>query len=158
MGRRRKHQLLLVNNSNSSNHHLWIADSVAFDRIRYLTIYHFSILIFDLNLCIIPSYTHRGVYDGSKMKNFKQFTTSSVSWPAAIRCLWWFKDEEFQAIHNSVLLCESSDGGVYDGSKMKNFKQFTTREIESISTRPVSMMVQRWRISSNSQPTATMSR
>ena len=93
------------------------------------------------------------------------------------RCLWWFKDEEFQAIHNVSSLIRIRPVGVYDGSKMKNFKQFTTTastvrrgnqgvydgskmknfkqfttwhwHLESGCT--VSMMVQRWRISSNSQ-------
>ena len=41
--------------------------------------------------------------------------------------------------------------GVYDGSKIKNFKQFTTGRLEYASTATVSMMVQRLRISSNSQ-------
>ena len=78
MEKKRKRHLLPGNNLNSSKSHLWIADSVAFDRIRYLSIYHFLVLFFELNLCIIPSYTHRGVYDGSKMKNFKQFTTKTL--------------------------------------------------------------------------------
>ena len=43
------------------------------------------------------------VYDGSKMKNFKQFTTSDSDGLSG----------------NEV---------VYDGSKMKNFKQFTTEQ------------------------------
>ena len=69
------------------------------------------------------------------------------------RCLWWFKDEEFQAIHN--LWCHKTNNhlGVYDGSKMKNFKQFTTFVASFQLWRPVFMMVQRWRISSNSQQT-----
>ena len=67
-----------------------------------------------------------GVYDGSKMKNFKQFTTNQAFVPRTWRCLWWFKDEEFQAIHNCQLQLCLYLLGVYDGSKMKNFKQFTT--------------------------------
>ena len=119
-----------------------------------------------------------GVYDGSKMKNFKQFTTflagnrdvipvfmmvqrwriSSNSQhntgerEAAQGCLWWFKDEEFQAIHNVFLLLDILILGVYDGSKMKNFKQFTTFRAHFHFDVLVFMMVQRWRISSNSQP------
>ena len=123
------------------------------------------------------TFVTRGVYDGSKMKNFKQFTTFAACrrsefrvsmmvqrWRISSnsqlsryalwkrhRCLWWFKDEEFQAIHNvnaqrACCLC-----GVYDGSKMKNFKQFTTSAQVWRFWEVVSMMVQRWRISSNSQ-------
>ena len=72
--------------------------------------------------------------------------------PLSLGCLWWFKDEEFQAIHNVGLgFCERGMG-VYDGSKMKNFKQFTTTFSRAITSAMVFMMVQRWRISSNSQP------
>ena len=121
--------------------------------------------------------TFRGVYDGSKMKNFKQFTTVPASffceimvfmmvqrwrissnsqlrmdWHADARwCLWWFKDEEFQAIHNSIAVLFRPIKGVYDGSKMKNFKQFTTLQFLDVCLLLVFMMVQRWRISSNSQ-------
>ena len=87
----------------------------------------------------------------------QRWRISSNSQPADIqsaddhRCLWWFKDEEFQAIHNSTFLRVGEETGVYDGSKMKNFKQFTTGW-KPISHAPqVFMMVQRWRISSNSQ-------
>ncbi len=95
--------------------------------------------------------TYPDVYDGSKMKNFKQFTTEPLSWDWMSRCLWWFKDEEFQAIHNwaDKESCHWND--VYDGSKMKNFKQFTTTQIWYMVVAEMSMMVQRWRISSNSQ-------
>ena len=119
-----------------------------------------------------------GVYDGSKMKNFKQFTTCSL-YPLHISmvfmmvqrwrissnsqlhqflqgkwdwCLWWFKDEEFQAIHNYRVKVTCDQWGVYDGSKMKNFKQFTTTRAWLAGSQQVFMMVQRWRISSNSQP------
>ncbi len=117
------------------------------------------------------------VYDGSKMKNFKQFTTelktliinlmmsmmvqrwriSSNSQPIILMspppdgCLWWFKDEEFQAIHNIWKLVVLQLIDVYDGSKMKNFKQFTTLWGSVVESSVMSMMVQRWRISSNSQ-------
>ena len=112
------------------------------------------------------------------MKNFKQFTTcwlnmsrrkevfmmvqrwriSSNSQPKtkdnakSNRCLWWFKDEEFQAIHNCKKTMNTTVAGVYDGSKMKNFKQFTTTDNGGRTDQLVFMMVQRWRISSNSQP------
>ena len=112
------------------------------------------------------------------MKNFKQFTTptwkyqksstvfmmvqrwriSSNSQPGLVyqgnelRCLWWFKDEEFQAIHNKIATFNFPRSGVYDGSKMKNFKQFTTASTMQKVAALVFMMVQRWRISSNSQP------
>ena len=66
-------------------------------------------------------------------------------------CLWWFKDEEFQAIHNLFNRLSITFIVVYDGSKMKNFKQFTTFMFVSIEVTALSMMVQRWRISSNSQ-------
>ena len=114
------------------------------------------------------------------MKNFKQFTTpvlgstlsfgvfmmvqrwriSSNSQPTRPsnrcfpRCLWWFKDEEFQAIHNWLHCVTSTITGVYDGSKMKNFKQFTTGGCHGGHVDGVFMMVQRWRISSNSQPSS----
>ena len=117
------------------------------------------------------------VYDGSKMKNFKQFTTISLSrslinalsmmvqrWRISSnsqpcswacrprsRCLWWFKDEEFQAIHNDIWDSVERSSVVYDGSKMKNFKQFTTCNALREKQGRLSMMVQRWRISSNSQ-------
>ena len=117
------------------------------------------------------------VYDGSKTKNFKQFTTviqvdalctlmfmmvqrrriSSNSQPHRVIfnrfcwCLWWFKDEEFQAIHNATLLSVVQAMDVYDGSKTKNFKQFTTTFASVNSTPTMFMMVQRRRISSNSQ-------
>ena len=68
-----------------------------------------------------------------------------------LRCLWWFKDEEFQAIHNCPFADFWCYEGVYDGSKMKNFKQFTAEVKPAALRLPVSMMVQRWRISSNSQ-------
>ena len=66
-------------------------------------------------------------------------------------CLWWFKDEEFQAIHNGALRLVNRHAVVYDGSKMKNFKQFTTQLPQAHHEPQLSMMVQRWRISSNSQ-------
>ena len=94
------------------------------------------------------------VYDGSKMKNFKQFTTFNTfqnmllkvcmmvqRWRISsnsqlprfltmplLKCVWWFKDEEFQAIHNMHSYSEKRTASVYDGSKMKNFKQFTTTD------------------------------
>ena len=111
------------------------------------------------------------------MKNFKQFTTCRYSlicstgvfmmvqrWRISSNsqlttlsvsdddwCLWWFKDEEFQAIHNEFAELFANIIGVYDGSKMKNFKQFTTTWSTTASDALVFMMVQRWRISSNSQ-------
>ncbi len=117
------------------------------------------------------------VYDGSKMKNFKQFTTSILiilipeklsmmvqRWRISCNsqqlnlvgcfvpgCLWWFKDEEFQAIHNTMFGLTHTNTVVYDGSKMKNFKQFTTVMAGDMKVYLLSMMVQRWRISSNSQ-------
>ena len=93
-----------------------------------------------------------GVYDGSKMKNFKQFTTRVMLRKRGFWCLWWFKDEEFQAIHNRHGRTSTGWCGVYDGSKMKNFKQFTTGAARHPRPPWVFMMVQRWRISSNSQP------
>ena len=80
--------------------------------------------------------------------NSQRSFCGSESW---VRCLWWFKDEEFQAIHNSRCACKPCRSGVYDGSKMKNFKQFTTHCWCWRFICWVSMMVQRWRISSNSQ-------
>ncbi len=111
------------------------------------------------------------------MKNFKQFTTiyhfkigqeplsmmvqrwrissnsQLITWPVAPirRCLWWFKNEEFQAIHNTLFDVTALHVVVYDGSKMKNFKQFTTIVPRRGAQRLLSMMVQKWRISSNSQ-------
>ena len=98
------------------------------------------------------SYKQIGVYDGSKMKNFKQFTTYLNRCMITSWCLWWFKDEEFQAIHNEACPAHVLYVGVYDGSKMKNFKQFTTSYLFPYYSFMVFMMVQRWRISSNSQP------
>ncbi len=66
-------------------------------------------------------------------------------------CLWWFKDEEFQAIHNSIVMTSTNCGVVCDGSKMKNFKQFTTVLLPKYVIHRLFVMVQRWRISSNSQ-------
>ena len=71
--------------------------------------------------------------------------------PSLYCCLWWFKDEEFQAIHNGLPLCNKTNRAVYDGSKMKNFKQFTTGVLGKLYPAVLFMMVQRWRISSNSQ-------
>ena len=103
------------------------------------------------NTAVLQTPLRGGVYDGSKMKNFKQFTTGPCpGWPSWW-CLWWFKDEEFQAIHNTTIELLKLNIGVYDGSKMKNFKQFTTRTPVLWHALPVFMMVQRWRISSNSQ-------
>ena len=85
------------------------------------------------------------------MKNFKQFTTINLCMKVVSRCLWWFKDEEFQAIHNKCTYTGKDNTVVYDGSKMKNFKQFTTRSSQITVASKLSMMVQRWRISSNSQ-------
>ena len=103
----------------------------------------------------IPNLPDRVVYDGSKMKNFKQFTTGTWRRKRLLCCLWWFKDEEFQAIHNVVYCLAVGTAVVYDGSKMKNFKQFTTISKKQHVTIRLSMMVQRWRISSNSQQSGT---
>ena len=109
-----------------------IADSATIDRIRYQIINFFLILIIALNLWLLPSYTIWGVYDGPKIKNFKQFTTFirlSLLSELSEGCLWWSKDKEFQAIHNYTVSHFVNRTGVYDGPKIKNFKQFTTSSV-----------------------------
>ena len=75
------------------------------------------------------------VFDTTKIEIFKQITTKVLVISVISGCVWYHKDRNFQANHNSVLLLVSLLVVVFDTTKIEIFKQITTRPLIITSIR-----------------------
>ena len=69
------------------------------------------------------------VADTTKVRIFKQITTSLVSHSALYRCCWYHKGTNFQANHNTFCFRLNNAGVVADTTKVRIFKQITTAKL-----------------------------
>ena len=67
-----------------------------------------------------------GVYGSTKILIWKQFTTTGAMVIAPWGCLWFHKDTNLKAIHNTNDVILIKKNGVYGSTKILIWKQFTT--------------------------------
>ena len=79
----------------------------------------------------------------SQLRQKKTFTTDS--------CCWYHKGTNFQANHNFVLRISPPSNVVADTTKVRIFKQITTRWCSLDKKRPLLLIPQRYEFSSKSQ-------
>ena len=91
------------------------------------------------------------VADTTKVRIFKQITTVEKYGPKLAGCCWYHKGTNFQANHNSNLVCWSSFPVVADTTKVRIFKQITTHLISFVLLPLLLLIPQRYEFSSKSQ-------
>ena len=85
----------------------------------------------------------RVVIDTTKVRLFKQITTHCENILRFSRCYWYHKGKTFQANHNNKKNQEGTITVVIDTTKVRLFKQITTKGRVAISTLPLLLIPQR---------------
>ena len=91
------------------------------------------------------------VVDTTKVRFFKQITTSKGTLAILWRCCWYHKGTIFQANHNYHLFWFSSRRVVVDTTKVRFFKQITTISVQILPVVLLLLIPQRYDFSSKSQ-------
>ena len=83
------------------------------------------------------------VIDTTKVRLFKQITTPTGSLSFEQRCYWYHKGKTFQAKHNDSSLAYHAILVVIDTTKVRLFKQITTKQVLTISSGELLLIPQR---------------
>ena len=94
----------------------------------------------------------RVVADTTKVRIFKQITTRLKNLRKSLRCCWYHKGTNFQANHNRCSLLMRRVSVVADTTKVRIFKQITTKHNEVRGHKSLLLIPQRYEFSSKSQP------
>ena len=94
----------------------------------------------------------RVVADTTKVRIFKQITTVKHGNYFCKSCCWYHKGTNFQANHNGYSDCGQGQSVVADTTKVRIFKQITTRREAFAEWCELLLIPQRYEFSSKSQP------
>ena len=91
------------------------------------------------------------VADTTKVRIFKQITTTKVQLISCTSCCWYHKGTNFQANHNTLARCICRSIVVADTTKVRIFKQITTSSPRTFTRVTLLLIPQRYEFSSKSQ-------
>ena len=94
---------------------------------------------------------HLVVADTTKVRIFKQITTPQPEDGLIVGCCWYYKGTNFQANHNMLPALRLQEQVVADTTKVRIFKQITTKIGNLPIVIKLLLILQRYEFSSKSQ-------